>query len=313
MASVRTVLGDVESSTLGRTYCHEHLLTSPAKRFTVDGPDMVLDDEGKAVGELEIFKSVGGGALVEVSTPEFGRNVIGLQRLSQRTGVQVICSTGHVSEEYWRGVLPVNHSKVEELTDDFVRDLLDGVDGTGVRAGVIKAGTSLNEVTEPEGRVLEAAGRAQALTGAPITTHTTDGTAAEEQVSILTEAGARPERICIGHLDRRLNWDVHFGLAESGVYLGYDCISKEKYESDRKRIDFVLRLCDEGHGEKILLSADMARRSYLEAWGGGPGYRYIIEKFVPRLLSLGLPEATAHKLLVENPARFLSWDERRSS
>jgi predicted metal-dependent phosphotriesterase family hydrolase len=313
MGLVRTVLGDVDGSTLGHTYCHEHLLTAPGEQFTVDGPDMVLDDEDKAARELEIFKSFGGGTLVEVSTPEIGRNVIGLRRLSERTGVHVICSTGHVSEEYWRGVLPVDRSTVEELIGDFVRDLMQGVDGTGVKAGVIKAGTSLNEVTQPERRVLEAAGRAQALTGAPITTHTTDGTVGEKQVGILTEAGAQPGGICIGHLDRHLNWDVHLGLAKSGVYLGYDCISKEKYEPDHRRVDFVLRLTEEGHEERILLSGDMARRSYLESWGGSPGYRYIIETFVPRLLSAGLPKATAHKLLVENPARFLTWDVGRAA
>lgn len=309
MGLVRTVLGDVDGSTLGHTYCHEHLLTSPGDQFTMDGPDMVLDDEDKAARELEIFKSFGGGAIVDVSTPEFGRNVTGLRRLSERTGVHVICSTGHVSEEYWHGVLSVDTSTVEELTDDLLHDLLDGVDGTSVKAGVIKAGSSLNEVTESEQHVLEAAGRAQALTGAPITTHTTDGTAGEEQIAILMRAGARPEKVCIGHLDRRLDWHAHLGLAQAGVYLGYDCISKQKYEPDHKRVDFVLRLTEEGHEDRILLSADMARRSYFESWGGRPGYRYIIETFVPRLLAAGLAEATVHQLLVENPARFLTWDD----
>ncbi|HZB34940.1 MAG TPA: hypothetical protein VE440_02600 [Gaiellaceae bacterium] len=30
---VRTVLGDVEPSAIGPTYCHEHLMTRPAARL----------------------------------------------------------------------------------------------------------------------------------------------------------------------------------------------------------------------------------------------------------------------------------------
>jgi predicted metal-dependent phosphotriesterase family hydrolase len=100
---VRTVLGEIDSATLGRTYCHEHLLTRPAPRFTADGPDMVLDDEDRSAVELATLKEAGGHALVEASTPEFGRDASGLRRLSERSGVHVVCCTGHVYEETGAG------------------------------------------------------------------------------------------------------------------------------------------------------------------------------------------------------------------
>jgi predicted metal-dependent phosphotriesterase family hydrolase len=306
---VRTVLGDIDPGELGATYCHEHLITSPAAPFLSDGPDMLLNDVEKAARELDVFRSAGGRGLVEVSTPEFGRSVDALRRLSSSSGVNIVCCTGHVSEEYWRGVLPVERSSVEELEEEFLRDLTEGFGDEGAKAGVIKVGTSLEGATRAEERVIRAAASVQMRSGAPITTHTTDGTAGMDQIRILLDSGAHPSGICVGHLDRRLRRPAHLDIARTGVFLGYDCISKEKYEPDARRVEFILWLVEEGHSEQILLSADMARRSYLEAWGGSPGYRYIIETFVPSLIDAGLDDESARALLVDNPARFLTWSE----
>lgn len=307
VAHIRTVLGDIAPGDLGTTYCHEHLITSPAQRFLSDGADMLLDDEERARRELESFRSAGGQGVVEVSTQEFGRDVEALRRLSLSTGVHIVCATGHVSEEYWRGVLLLEDYSVEELEEEFHRDLVEGFGDGGIKAGVIKVGTSFGGATEPEARVLRAAGSQQERSGVPITTHTTDGTAGLEQIRILTDAGADPANICIGHLDRRLDRSSHLEIARTGAFLGYDCISKEKYEPDARRIEFILWLVEEGHGSQILLSADMARRSYLHAWGGSPGYRYILETFVPSLERAGLSGDVARALLIDNPARFLTW------
>jgi phosphotriesterase-related protein len=62
-----------------------------------------------------------------------------------------------------------------------------------------------------------------------------------------------------------------------------------------------------GYGGRILLAGDMARRSYLRSWGGGPGYPFILGSFLPGLVSAGLSEDAARALVVENPARFLVW------
>jgi predicted metal-dependent phosphotriesterase family hydrolase len=304
---VRTVSGDVSPEELGRVYCHEHLLTRPGPHVARPGDDLRLDDEQRALEELRRFAVAGGGALVEVTTPEFGRDAAGLARLAEASGVTVVCTTGHVSEEYWRGVLQLERTAEAALVDEFVAELVDGIDETGVRAGVIKAGTSLGGATPTERKVLRAAASAQRLTGAPITTHTTAGTAALEQVQLLEAAGASLEHVCIGHLDRRLVWDEHLELARTGVFLGYDCVSKEQYASDERRAEFIVRLGAEGFGDRVCLSGDLARRSYLTSWGGAPGYAYILEQFLPLLLKFGLSEPQARALVVDNPARLLTW------
>lgn len=306
---MRTVLGDIDPTRLGPTYCHEHLLTSPAEHLTRDSDDLRLDDEGRAERELAAFREVGGRALVEVTTQELGRDAAGLRRLAARTGVHVIATSGHVSEEYWRGVLELDRMSEKALVDEFVRELTVGIDDTGVRAGIVKAGSSRDEITSVEAKVFGAAAAAQRATGAPITTHTTAGTAALNQVRLLERCGARLDHVCIGHVDRRLVWNEHLELARSGVYLGYDCVSKEQYETDVQRARFIVQLAEAGYGDRICVSGDLARRSYLTAWDGSPGYRYILEEFLPLLREHGLSEQGATALVEENPARFLRWSE----
>lgn len=301
---VRTVLGDRDPGVLGPTYCHEHLLTRPAERF---GEDLVLDNEEKAAAELAEFRELGGGGLVELTTLELGRNPEGLRRLAEQTGVHVVATTGHVSEEYWRGILDLEAVSEAALVEELVRELTEDIHGTGVRAGVIKVGSSLDEVTDIEYKVIRAAAAAQRITGAPITTHTTAGTAAMKQIRALEKAGADLRHVCIGHLDRRLVWEEHLQIARTGVFLGYDQISKEKYQPDADRIRFIMRLVQEGLGDRVCLSGDLARRTYLRAWGGGPGYRHLLGEFLPRLIRAGLDEGEVRRLIVHNPARLLTW------
>ena len=112
-----------------------------------------------------------------------------------------------------------------------------------------------------------------------------------EQVTLLTSLGVEPGHIIIGHIDRRLEWDFVRGLADTGVYMGFDQISKEKYYPDRLRVEFIQRLVERGHGGQILLSGDLARRSYWPAYGtgGGPGFTYILWRIAPWLREVGVP------------------------
>lgn len=304
---VVTVRGPVDPGDLGATYCHEHLLTAPGEHFTGGDEDLVLDDESRALDELRRFRAAGGRGIVDCTTAELGRDAAALRRLAEAADVHVVAVTGHITAHHWGGVLALEDRQIDELTAEFVSDLTEGMDGTDVRAGAVKVGTSHEEMLPAERRVIAAAARAHLATGCPITTHTTAGTFAIEQARALVDEGVEPEAVCIGHLDRRLVWDDHLELAGMGVYLGYDCLGKEKYQPDELRIEFIRRLVDLGFGDRICLGGDMARRSYLEAWGGDRGLRWILEVFVPRLVEAGVSGSVAHSVLTDNVARHLTW------
>jgi phosphotriesterase-related protein len=248
------------------------------------GEDLILEDMDKSVEEVELFKQAGGESVIDCTTTEYGRDAAALADVSRRSGVHIIASTGHIMEGYWRGVEDIAGRTEDSLIEEMVTDLTKGIPGAGgVRSGVIKVGSSRDEVKPEEEKMLRCAVEVQKRTGAPIQTHTTAGTAPLEQVRIFADAGADPEHTMIGHLDRRLAWDDHKAIAEAGYRLGFDCISKEHYQPEAKRIEFVERLIGEGHGGQVMLSGDIARRSYMTAYGGGPGYTYILWRFIPWL------------------------------
>jgi 5-phospho-D-xylono-1,4-lactonase len=304
LAIIRTVQGDIAPGELGTCYPHEHVIGQPPAGMAE--ADLTMDSEAAAVQELTWFRRAGGGGLVEMSPPDYGRDVLGLRRVSQATGVHIVCTTGFHKEKFCAAW--VKDRSVEMLAADFAREVATGIDGTDVRAGVIKAASSLDRITVTEEKVFRAAARAQRMTGAPISTHTEAGTCGLEQIALLQSEGVDLRRVILGHVDRKLDWDYHLALAQTGAYLGYDQISKEKYEPDARRVEFILRLVGEGHGQQILLAGDLARRSYWPSYGtgGGPGLTYILWRFVPWLRAEGLPETAVQDLLVHNPARALA-------
>ena len=91
--------------------------------------------------------------------------------------------------------------------------------------------------------------KAQLETGALISTHTEAGTMVLEQIKLLTDNGIAPDRILIGHLDRRLDVDYHLRIADTGVYMGFDQIGKTKYASEADRIAMLRCLIDRGHAK----------------------------------------------------------------
>ena len=298
MTFIRTVCGDIAPESLGVTYMHEHLIGQSLKPDS--DPDMRLDSEAAASYELTLFRTAGGQALVEMSPPDHSRNPSALRRLSEATGIHVICVTGFIKGSSADSL--VEGKSVNELADAMIRDVQEGIDGTRIHAGVIKAGSSLNKITPNEEKMFRAAAHAQRETGALISTHTEAGTMALEQIELLRSEGIPAERILIGHLDRKLEWDYHIEVAKTGVTLGYDQFSKEKYFPDSQRVDFIVRMTRAGYGKQIAISGD------LTSYGGGPGYTFILWRILPWLRKQGLSADDIHSLIVETPQRLLAFN-----
>ena len=296
---VQTVLGPVPGSELGLTVSHEHLLCRPPGSVGDADPDLVLDDQEAAVTELRAFKAAGGNAVVEVTPVDYGRDLDGLVALSRRSGVHIVGATGLHKDEF--SAPYTSRFDEDQLADTFMRDLQVGVNG--VRAGVIKLGSSLEQITEGERKAFTAAALAQRATGAAITTHTQAGRLALEQLELLLGAGADPERIIIGHLDRLLDTDYHEAVLRTGAYVGYDQIGKPQYATDERRAEALAVLVSRGHGAKLLISGDLGRKSYWSAYGGKPGLAYVPKTFLGMLCAAGLSAGQAEALVVSNPAR----------
>jgi phosphotriesterase-related protein len=51
----------------------------------------------------------------------------------------------------------------------------------------------------------------------------------------------------------------------------------------------------------------MGRKSYFKSYGGGPGFEFIITKFVSRLIKESFSEEIIRKIFIDNPANWLQF------
>ena len=311
---IRTVTGDIDSDDLGFTYSHEHLIGAPPEGKR-DDEDLVILDESKGLAEAKAASAVGVRSLYEASAWDYSRNPEGLRRISQETGVQIIGCGGFNKGEWFDDLL--DDVPTDELVRRIVEDVEVGMNGTDVRAGAIKYGTAYNRITPTEERVLRAAARAHRATGAVLHGHTETGTMALRQLDLLEEEGVDLNRVGIVHLMRNPDPYLHKQIARRGTYLCYDGFAKIKYFPESTRIAVLLEAVEAGHADRILIGGDLARRTDLTAYTGGPGLHYIAGEWLPRfraeLVERGYSVADVDELerlfFIENPKRYFTFTE----
>lgn len=299
---VETILGSVQADALGWTYVHEHVLTRPPAWRLAEDPDFLLDSPERSLEELGRFHAAGGGTLVDATARDWGRDARAVLEVARRVAVHVVSVTGWNRGDYGQEAVLATE---DELVAIMLGDLREGMDGTEARAGIAKLGTSERVVLPVEERIARAVGRVQVETGCPVLTHTTRGTMAPEQLDLLESVGADLSKVALSHMDQNLDLRLLDELCSRGAYVIFDGISKAKYASDAARIEMLRRLVDAGHARRLLVSGDMGRRSYLVAYGGGPGFENILSEFAPRLRREGFPEELVETIFVRNPARWL--------
>lgn len=322
MPVIRTVLGDIPAKSLGACYAHEHIIAGPSYA-TRQYPDFLLDDEGKASAELARVRAAGGRAMVDCTPCGAGRKVVKLARVARAAGVHIICATGLHLEKYY----PPDHWSTqldaERLAALFTSDVTDGVDRhdyeartverTEHRAGVIKAAGGLGGLNGRERRVFEAAALAHRATGAPVVTHTEQGTAALEQIDLLTASGVEPRHMIICHTDRRPDAAYHREILSTGVFLEYDSAFRWPAERGNPTRDLVLEMAAAGFGGQLLLGMDAARSRYWAEYGGSPGLTYLLAVFASELRDRGLPQSALARIFVTNPAAAFALAENHSA
>lgn len=303
MGMVTTILGDIEPAEMGYTMAHEHILTDPQGQGSKVELDHQLSDVDKAVEMLEEYRSVGGQTIVEATPETWGRNVAGMVKASEVSGVHVIACTGYICEEH--GMEPeVSDYDIDFIAERMVSDIVDGMDGTSHKAGWIKAGSAYLHITPNEQKVLRAAARAATQTGVCVHTHTTSGTMGIEQIEIIEDEGYDLSRMIISHVDRNPDLWYHREMLEKGVSLIYDGPGKAKYYPDSVRVELLRQLVADGYADRLMLCNDMGRRSHHKVYGFGPGFGWIKERFLPRLLDEGFDQPTLDAFMIHNPARL---------
>jgi phosphotriesterase-related protein len=295
---IRTVGEDIAAPG-GAVLVHEHLqidLTSRLPAIVIGPNDEadVVHDLRKAVAEHGLRM------VVDLSVLGSGRDVKALRRISEAAGVAVVCATGF----YW-DPLPAaaREASVEDLRDRMIGEIEEGIDGTDIRAGVIKIGTDANPPSAPFESVFCAAALASNATGVTVITHTTRPDQAQWQMDVLERSGIDLARVLISHFN---SVDVACleEVARRKVFMGIDQIGFAKGPSYAQLADLVAGACARGLAHQLILSSDMARKARLHRHGG-TSYSTVFTQFLPLLRERGVSAADIDTMLGLNPERLL--------
>lgn len=313
MPQIQTVLGPIDASQLGVTLSHEHVLVAMGED-NHHYPwlfDWRVTREN-AIRELREAKDGGIDSIIDLTTPDLGRDVEFVREVARASGMQVVVATGiwrDIPRSFWM-------RDPDRIADIFVREIEVGIGDTGIKAGAIKVANDMGGVT-PEGeRVLRGAARACIRTGCPISTHQwAPEEVGRRQAAIFEEEGVPMHRVCIGHSADTTDVDYLEELLRTGVYLSMDRYPGGGERPDwRQRNATVKALIDRGWAHKLMLGHDHAPApqsvAVIQSGAKRPveptRYLFVTSTALPALRADGVPEETINLMMRDVPRRFLS-------
>ena len=312
---VDTVGGPVATADLGVTLMHEHVFVlSP--EIIANYPEGWGDEQARedaAVEKLNALKAIGVDTIVDPTVIGLGRYIPRIQRIAERTALRIIVATGLYTYNdvplYFHFTGPGTAiSGPEAMVEMFVRDITEGIAGTGVRAAILKCATDEPGVTAGVERVLRAIAQAHRATGVPITTHThAHSRRGLDQQRIFTQEGVDLNRVVIGHSGDSTDVDYLEELIAAGSYLGMDRFGLDNILGFEDRVNIVARMCERGHADRMVLAHDAscyidwlpeaALPVVLPNWH----YLHIHNDVLPALRKRGVTEEQITTMLVDNP------------
>jgi phosphotriesterase-related protein len=256
---------------------------------------------------------------VDPTVVGLGRYIPRIQRVAEQVDLNIVVATGCYTYQdvpfffHHRGPAldaALGTSVPDPMVDMFVRDVEEGIAGTGVRAAFLKCAIDRPGLTRGVERVMRAVAKAHQRTGVPITVHThpTSRTGLEVQ-RVLGEEGVDPRRVVLGHSGDTTDVDHLAELADAGFVLGMDRFGINLDTTFEARADTVVEMCRRGYAESMVLSQDAACyidwvdpfvMSMLTQWH----YTHIHEEVLPYLREHGVTDEQIETMLVTNPRRY---------
>lgn len=255
------------------------------------GPD-IMHNVDLMSAEVAKTKNDGVACIVDGGHPDMGRNIDFLRQVSMKSGVPIVAGGGFYSQPFY----PKEISTMSE--EQIVKALIKQADEDTL--GVFGEIGSWDEITADERKVFRAVGKAHAATNLSIFTHTgIPGKSALEQLDILEDAGVKPERVVIGHLGNLVdpNVFVQKTICRRGAFVGFD---RQGGNNDAQQVPMVMSLLEAGFADHLMFSADASS-----------GYSKTLTVFLPKLRAAGADDKVLHRIMVDNPRRFLAFVPKR--
>jgi phosphotriesterase-related protein len=259
---------------------------APAKPDIMRDPDLMAAELAKA-------RSEGVACIVDAGHADSGRDIKFLRQVAAKTSLPIVAGGGFYAQPWY----PAEIATMSE--DRIVQALIKQADDDTL--GAFGEIGSWDEMTRDERKVFRAIGRAHVATNIPIFTHTgIPGKAAIEQLNILEDQGVDPRHVVIGHMGNLVdpNVYVHKTLCRRGAFVAFDRLGGG---GDAQQIPMMIALIDAGFVDNLMFSADTSS-----------GYGKTLTVFLPKLKAAGVSDDIIHKIMVDNPRRWLAFVPKRS-
>ena len=315
---IRTLLKDLPPEALSAkaTLFHEHFSIDlpPANPRPANAPPPAANptkDLNLMIEEAKLAAKDGVGCIVDGGHADMGRDLEFLTKLTRESGLPIVASGGYY-------MLRTYPPELARKSDDQIASEL-AREATANRYGAFgEIGENPDApMSDQERKVFRAIGKAHLRTSLPIFTHNAYGTgpnvpkdAGLRQLDVFESVGVKPQRVAIGHtccLDDPTA-DIIKQIAKRGAFVGFDRVTGGMVPDDKKVI-MVLAFLEAGYSDHLLICSDFTgRRSPAR-----PGYANTITVFIPKLRAAGVKDDVLHRIVYDNPRRFLAFVPGKSA
>ncbi|MDI9239151.1 hypothetical protein QLQ15_09535 [Lysobacter sp. LF1] len=306
--------GPVDARQLGITLTHEHLFAD--LRPFAEQEKTPLPPDIDAVVEvvlpyLQAIRRLGCRSLVDCTATTLGRHPALIRRLSEASDLHMLTVTGAYLAAGGRFIPSyVRDETDEQLAARWIGEWNDGIDGTGVRPGLIKLGIEGDPLTDLERKVLHAAARTHLASGLVIAVHTgpwsdvepgRNARCALAQLQLLEAAGVDASAWIWVHAQNETQGSQHVLAARRGGWVSFDGYRPGQEDAYIAMID---RMRQAKLLDRVLVSQDAGWYNAGQPRGGEiKPYAPIFTTLLPALRRHGLGEEEIRTLFTDNPAR----------
>jgi phosphotriesterase-related protein len=286
------------------------------------------DDEAAMQKEVMLFGGLGGRTILDLSVCGTRLDAAALRRISAAAGVSIVASTGFEASD----ARPAEFSDASAGPGGYLRhirkEIREGIDGTGVRAGHVYVG--LLDFGPAEECALRAAAMACGESGLSMTVKLWRGTGcAGRAMKILADEGADLSRVIFAGVPLTTTPGFADALREPSLYrpdteaakaiLARGCsishefsnmmgleLADEYNAGDWAPICALVALIREGYAAQIVVGTGCAGKIALHR-SGGEGFCRLIYRGLPVLRdAAGVSDYALRLILRRNPANLLS-------
>ncbi|MCE3253061.1 MAG: phosphotriesterase [Cellvibrio sp.] len=308
-----SVLGARPSLSMGFTLTHEHLFADlrPYSEQLKNPLSLNLNEVVATVlPHLTEIQKLGCKTFIDCTAVGVGRNPPLLKALAQASGMQIVTTTGaYLSNDAQFKPDYFDAMSADALAQKWLGEWHDGIDGTGIKPGMIKIGVSGGSLTKDENKLVKAAVLTHKKSGMVIGCHIgpwrevkpgVNGTSAMEQLKLLKDAGVSPARWIWIHAQSEADFQFHQQALAQGAWISYDGYRPEQTPH---YVELITRIKTEGYLQKLLVSQDAGWYTATEPNGGKfNSFAPLITNLIPALKDRGFTADELAQIFTRNPA-----------